>query len=130
MAEVRGMTLLIICIFFFKSYALSEEHKATSGKNYPMVRINYGDMGAGAAYFADDLILYFCEGKTRTLTATGGSGSYIWYYNDVIIPGATTNQLTIDKPGRYYVTTNGTKSNTVTMVISPKLKKPRLTFKE
>ena len=124
------MTLLIICFFFFKSYALSEEHKAISKENHSNTGINYGDMGAGTAYFADDFTAYVCEGYSRTFTVSGDPNSkYQWYKDSKILRGETSNALSVNSAGKYTATVDGKfATNSVTVIMSKIPAKPRLTF--
>jgi hypothetical protein len=124
--------LLIICFFFFKSYALNDDNKAASSATPTKVRLTYRDVIFGAPYFADDFTAYVCEGYSRTFTASSpGATSFIWYKNDVVIEGATTNQLTVTTAGKYKAKpNNASMSNTVTVVMVQKPSKPTITFTE
>ncbi|HEX4945599.1 MAG TPA: hypothetical protein VFZ34_02900 [Blastocatellia bacterium] len=46
--------------------------------------------------------LNFCEGAGTTLTATG-TGTFMWFKDNVLIPGQTTNSLTVTMAGSYTV---------------------------
>ena len=91
-------------------------------------------MSIAAPYFADDFIAYVCEGLSRTFTVTtdGGATTFSWYRNDVLIVGATTNQLTVSTAGKYKAKASNSNnfSNTVTVVMAKKPAKPKLTFTE
>ena len=52
-----------------------------------------------------------CPGNTQPLTVSGSGGTYQWYRDNVIIPGATGNTYIANLPGTYSVTiVNGTCS--------------------
>jgi hypothetical protein len=48
-----------------------------------------------------------CSGTNATLTASAGT-NYSWYRNDVVIPGATSQSMTITQGGDYYAKANST----------------------
>jgi hypothetical protein len=125
----KVFTLLIICFFFFKSYALNADYKDAPGAIYANVRVTYRDLLTPPA---DDFIAYVCEGLSRTFTVTSsGATSYTWYKDGVVIPGATSDKLTVNSAGKYNAkANNGSLSNTVTVVMSQKPGKPSITFTE
>ncbi len=126
----KVFTLLISCFFFFRSYAWNDTGKASAGETPARARIAYRDVMPGAAYFADDFLAYVCEGYSRTFTVTAaGAKSFIWYKDDVPIPGETSNKLTVTKAGKYKAKPdNANMSNTVTVIIAQKPARPTLTF--
>lgn len=125
--------LLIICFFFFKGHSLNDDDKTLSGAPHTKVRLTYRDVMFGAPYFAEDFTAYVCEGSSRTFTvSSNGATSFIWYKNDVVIKGETSNQLTVYTAGKYKakaVETNN-MSNTVTVIMIQKPSKPTVTFIE
>lgn len=120
--------LLIVCLFFFRSYALSDNYKASHSRNHPKVLKTYGDMTIALPPDPYDL----CGKSSITLTLTApGATSVIWYKDDVVIPNETSFQLTITETGRYKAKSDNTNmSNTVTIFMSQKPTKPTITFTE
>ncbi len=64
----------------------------------------------------------FCEGNKSFLVAPAG-GSYVWYRNGKIIPGASINTLSATEDGDYYCSISGTtcggNSNSIHLTVHP-----------
>lgn len=62
--------------------------------------------------------LRFCAGGSTQLTANfsglSGTPSFTWRRNGVFMPGASTATITVDNPGSYSVTVNGSGGQTAT----------------
>ena len=126
------LTLFLICLFSLKSYAINEDHKASSTANHPKVRKTNGNKIFGPpSITADNGKDSFCAGRTTILTAIGGDGNYEWYNGkDRIEPLNTSNKLIINKAGDYWVTSTGIPSNNLVIRTYPTPVKPKLTFTE
>ena len=79
------------------------------------VTINEGDQNLCGV---DDVLL--------TTTTSGPVETYEWFLNDVVIPGATTNEYLATESGQYKVVVNGTDcnqpaENTVSVMLGPDL---------
>jgi hypothetical protein len=64
----------------------------------------------------------FCEGDRTFLSAPTG-GSYVWFRNGEVIPGATTSTLSVSADGDYHCVVSGTTcngtSNTIHITVHP-----------
>lgn len=127
----KTLTLLIICFFFFKSYALSDDDKAATVAGQAKVRKTNGNMIADPPFINSAANKdSFCEGRSTILTATGGDGRYQWYHNDVLMDNDTSNKRIVSKVGQYRVISINIKSNALNIVVTPTPSKPTLTYTE
>ncbi len=69
--------------------------------------------------------LAFCTGEQDVISHSQLSGeTYEWYKNNVLIPGATGNDLSVNSAGNYYLQVTGTngcknKSTVTTVIVNP-----------
>jgi len=127
----KVFTLLIICFFLFKSYALSDNRRVLPGATYPKVRKTTRNMIDDPPFIAADKDKNsLCGGGSMKLTATKGNGVYDWYYEGVLIDNNTTDQRTIYKAGKYTVISDGIPSNALVVKLFKDTGKPTITFIE
>ena len=93
--EIPGATSLTYIDTFMTDANITFTATRTSSACVATSNSIFIDVILGPTVVVDPTLVTLCEGGEMTLSATAsGSGTYSWYKNGVLIPGATLNVLT------------------------------------